>query len=429
MAISRRDFLQGATTVAIGLAVPPWLARMVWADPAAANGLAAGNRILVVVQLTGGNDGLNTFIPYADPAYAANRPTLAIPENLVLPLTNSLGLHPSMTGMKALYDQGQLAIVQGVGYPNPNRSHFRSMEIWQTADPDKIDTEGWVGRYLDAVLDGRASALTGINIGDEASEAFASAHAAVPTIQGLANFGVVFPNNAEGNVRTAALQAIQLGDTNTPYGQFFQQTARTTYDSAEQIRQGIQGYKSSVVYPKGSFGDGMKEIAMLISANLGTRVFYISTSGFDTHTNQARRQPPLLQDISDGLAAFQADLAQMGAANRVLTLAFSEFGRRVHENAGGGTDHGTASEMLVLGQPVKGGLYGEYPSLTNLDQGDLKFTTDFRSVYATVLDRWLGTTSEAVLGSRFEDLGGAACDRGSRSPCRPGTPPCHQGSG
>ena len=408
MSVSRRDFLiKGATTVAVGLAVPPWLAKMVWADGNASFGAASGpggERILVVIQLTGGNDGINTYIPYADDAYRTNRPTLAVPDSQVLHLDDHLGLHPTMTGLKGLYDQGQVAIIQGVGYPNPNRSHFRSMEIWQTADPDKIDSEGWVGKYLDAVRDGRASALTGINIGDEASEAFASAHAAVPTIQGLANFGVVFPNNAEGDVRTAALRSIQTSDTNTPYGKFFQQTAVTTYDSAARIQAGVKNYKSTVTYPRGSFGDGLKEIAMLISANLGTKVYYISTSGFDTHTNQLRRQPQLLQDISDGLAAFQADLAQMGAADKVLTLAFSEFGRRVHENAGGGTDHGTASEMLIVGKPVKGGLYGAYPSLSNLDQGDLKFTTDFRAVYATVLDNWLGANSELVLGNRYEDL-------------------------
>ena len=408
MAVSRREFLlKSATTVAVGLAVPPWLAKMVWADGNAsfgAPGGVGGDRILVVIQLTGGNDGLNTFIPYADDAYRSNRPTLAVADSDVLHINDRLGLNPVMTGLKGLYDQGQVAIIQGVGYPNPNRSHFRSMEIWQTADPEKIDTEGWVGKYLDAIRDGRTSALTGINIGDEASEAFQSAHAAVPTIQGLANFGVVFPHNAEGDVRTAALRAIQTGDANTPYGKFFQKTAVQTYDSAARIQKGIKNYQSTVTYPKGSFGEGLKEIAMLVAANLGTKVFYISTSGFDTHTNQLRRQPQLLQDISDGLAAFQSDLAAMGASDRVLTLAFSEFGRRVHENAGGGTDHGTASEMVIVGKPVKGGLYGAYPNLADLDQGDLKFTTDFRSVYATVLDRWLGANSELVLGKRYEDL-------------------------
>lgn len=404
MSVSRRDFLKkSATTVAVGLAVPPWLAKMVWAE---GGGFAdsRSNRSLVVIQLTGGNDGLNTVIPYANDAYIKNRPILGFNDKQVLHLTNGIGLNPVMAGMKGLYDKGQLAIIQGAGYPNPNRSHFRSMEIWQTANPDRIAQEGWVGRYLDAIRSGRASPLTGINIGNEVSEALQSAHAAVPSIQGLANFGFVFPRNGDGDARTEALKRIQMADTNTPYGEFFKQTAQDTYESADRIREGIKKYHSTVQYPNGGFGKGLQDIAGLIAADLGTRVYYISTGSFDTHAQQSRRHAVLLKDISDGLAAFQADLDQMGAGNRVLTLAFSEFGRRVHENANGGTDHGTASEMFVLGQSVKGGLYGAYPSLTDLDQGDLKFTTDFRSVYATVLDRWLGVSSEIVLGSRFEDL-------------------------
>jgi uncharacterized protein (DUF1501 family) len=410
MPVSRRQFLKrSAATVAVGLAVPPWLAKMVWAQGSDGSfGRDSSGRIrsLVVIQMTGGNDGLNTVIPYSDSAYAANRPTLAVPDSDILHLTDSIGLHPTMTGMKGLYDKGKLAIVQGVGYPNPNRSHFRSMEIWQTAEPDKMGTEGWVGRYLDAVREGRTSPLTGINIGNEMPEAFESAHSMVPTIQGLANFGVVFPHTDEGDAAMEALKAVQTTDTNTRYGALFSQTARETYESADRIRAGIQNYHSNVQYPAGGFGQGLQEVAMLIAANLGTRVFYVSFGGgsFDTHTQQLRRHPLLLSQLSDGLAAFQTDLEQMGAADSVLTLTFSEFGRRVHENAGGGTDHGTASEMFVVGNPVKGGLYGEYPSLSDLDQGDLKHTTDFRSVYATVVDRWLGSNSEEVLGSRFEDL-------------------------
>jgi uncharacterized protein (DUF1501 family) len=404
MAISRRDFLvKSATTVAVGLAVPPWLSKMVWAEGTGQDAAAAG-RSLVVIQLTGGNDGLNTVVPYSQAAYRANRPTIGIPDDQVLHLTDNIGLNPVMTGMKKLYDGGQLAIVQGVGYPNPNRSHFRSMEIWQTANPERLEQEGWVGRYLDAIREGRASALTGINIGDEASEAFQSAHAAVPTIQGLANFGFAFPRTAGGDEQSAVLRKIQMAGSNAPYGKFLRETAASTYESADRIRAGIQKYHSNVVYPKGGLGNGLQEIAMLIAANLGTRVYYVSNGGFDTHSAQARRQPQLLQDLSDSLQAFQQDLEQMGAADNVLTVVFSEFGRRVHENASAGTDHGTASEMFVVGKRVKGGLYGEYPSLTDLDQGDLKFSTDFRSVYATVLDRWLGANSEQVLGGRFEDL-------------------------
>lgn len=409
MSVTRRDFIKkSATTVAVGLTVPPWLAKMVWADSVTANALTTSGktagRSLVVIQLTGGNDGLNTVVPYADAAYHAARPTIGHADKDILHLTDTIGLAPSMTGMKALYDAGHLAIVQGVGYPNPNRSHFRSMEIWQTAEPDRPAAEGWVGRYLDAIQSGRTSPLTGINIGNEASVAFTNAHAAVPSISGLANFGAVFPRGAAGDAHTEALKRIQMGDSQTPYGKFFQQTAAETYSSADRISEGIKQYHSTVAYPKGAFGTGMQEIAQLISADLGTRVYYITVGGFDTHATQLRRHGVLWKDVSDTLAAFQSDLDGMGKGGDVLTLAFSEFGRRVHENAGGGTDHGTASEMFLLGKSVKGGLYGAYPSLTNLDSGDLKYTTDFRAVYATVLDRWLGTNSEAVLGKRYEDL-------------------------
>ncbi len=408
MSVSRRRFIRdSAATVAVSFAVPPWLAKMVWAEgsgDAFAQTAAGRSRALVVIQLTGGNDGLNTVIPYADATYHSARPLIGIKDTDALHLTDFVGLNPAMKGMKGLYDAGRLAIVQGVGYPNPNRSHFRSMEIWQTAEPDKMGTEGWVGRYLDAIAQGRTSPLTGINIGNESSEALQSAHAAVPSIQGLANFGVVFPHSPEGDARANALKKIQYADTSTPYGALFAQTARETYESADRIRAGIQNYHSTVAYPASNFGRGMQQIAELISANLGTRVYYITLGSFDTHAAQTRRQPLLLQDLSDTLAAFQQDLAQMGQDDNVLTLAFSEFGRRVHENANQGTDHGTASEMFVVGKPVKGGLYGAYPSLTNLDQGDLKFTTDFRAVYGTVIDRWLGANSALVLGQQFEDL-------------------------
>ncbi len=318
MSVSRRDFLKkSATTVAVGLAVPPWLAKMVWADSIADNALTTSgqtaNRSLVVIQLTGGNDGLNTLVPYADAAYHKARPVLAHADDKVLHLNDQVGFSPVMVGMKSLYDKGRLAVIQGVGYPNPNHSHFRSMEIWQTAEPEKIASEGWVGRYLDAIRSGRTSPLTGINIGNEASEAFTSAHAAVPSIQGLANFGFVFPHNTDGDARTAALKRVQMGDTNTPYGRLFQQTAQETYESADKISAGIKQYHSTVQYPATAFGRGMQEIAQLIAANLGTRVFYISTGSFDTHAQQIRRHNQLWQDVSDSLAAFQTDLEQMGA--------------------------------------------------------------------------------------------------------------------
>ncbi|HEY3333366.1 MAG TPA: DUF1501 domain-containing protein [Capsulimonadaceae bacterium] len=407
MEISRRGLLKKGAVVAVGMAVPTWLSKMVWADQGAAMGFHKDipqDRILVVIQLSGGNDGINTVVPYSDPIYRKVRPTIGIPDSEVLHLTDSIGLNPAMAALKPIWDAKQLAIVQGVGYPNPNRSHFRSMEIWQTAEPEKAATEGWVGRYLDAVRDGRTSPLTGINIGNEESLAVTSAHASVPSIQGLSNFGMIFPQTADGQARQAALRQIQLADSNSPYGAFFKQTASELYESADKIRAGMANYKSTARYNKDGFGQGMQQIAQLIAANLGTRVFYVSYGGFDTHTQQSRRQPQLLQQYAEGVKTFMDDMNQMGIGDKVMLMTFSEFGRRVSENAGLGTDHGTASEMFVVGGGVKGGLYGRYPSLTDLDQGDLKFNTDFRSVYATALDRWMGTDSERVLGKRYDAL-------------------------
>jgi uncharacterized protein (DUF1501 family) len=408
MSISRRSLLKnGAAVVAVGLAVPPWLSKMVWADNGAAMNFhkdVPDDRILVVVQLTGGNDGLNTVIPYSNSSYLTNRPNIGVADSQVIQLTDSIGLNPAMTGMKQLWDNKQLAIVQGVGYPNPNRSHFRSMEIWQTAEPDTMGTEGWIGRYLDAIRDGRASPLTGINIGTEADPALSSAHAAVPTIQGLANFGVIYPSTPDGDARSAVLRQLQTAASGTPYGAFFQQTGTELYESADKIRIATAGYHSTVTYGTDGFGKGMQEIATLISADMGTKVYYISFNGFDTHTNQVKRQPLLLGQLADGLNSFMQDMAAQGKQDKVMVMCFSEFGRRVHENAGGGTDHGTASEMFIVGSGVQSGLYGAYPSLTDLDQGDLKFNTDFRSVYATVLDRWMGADSERVLGGQFGNL-------------------------
>ncbi len=407
MEISRRGLLKKGAVVAVGMAVPTWLSKMVWADQGAAMGFhkdVPQDRILVVVQLSGGNDGINTVVPYSDPTYRKARPTIAVPDTDVLHLTDSIGLNPSMAALKGLWDQKQVAIVQGVGYPNPNRSHFRSMEIWQTAEPERAATEGWVGRYLDAVREGRTSPLTGINIGNEDSLAVESAHASVPSIQGLANFGMIFPQTADGQARQAALRQIQLADSNSPYGAFFKQTATELYESADKIRAGMVNYKSSVKYNKDTFAQGLQQIATLIASNLGTRVFYVSYGGFDTHTQQTRRQPVLLQQYSEAVKSFMDDMTQMGLSDKVMMMTFSEFGRRVSENAGLGTDHGTASEMFIVGGGVKGGLYGAYPSLTDLDQGDLKFTTDFRSVYATALDQWMGADSERVLGAKYQNL-------------------------
>jgi uncharacterized protein (DUF1501 family) len=331
MDITRRKFLKVSVGAAgTFLASPHFL-------PAAA--IAASlpprrpgkDKILVLVQLSGGCDGINTVIPYGTGAYYQYRPTLALKPEHVHPLNGQIGLHKNMTALSQLYKAGKLAVVLGVGYPEPSRSHFRSIEVWQTAEPDRILDTGWISR---------------------------SALPSMPDPSQLQPF-----NDHKGG------------------------------NSANKI-----------AYPDNSFAMGLRSIARMISMGVGARVYNLSLEGFDTHANQNLILPNLLSQLSDGLSAFQADLQENGVDRDVVLMTFSEFGRRVRENGAFGTDHGTAAPLFVMGSSVKGGIYGDYPSLVKLDQGDLKHSIDFRTVYATLLDRWLGADSQEVLGGQFDCL-------------------------
>jgi uncharacterized protein (DUF1501 family) len=409
--LGRRDLLRrGALFVALGLTAPSFVARTAAAAQAGGASLTQADRrrTLVVVQLGGGNDGLNTVVPVGDDAYYKARPTLAIPRADTLPLVDGLGLNPALKGFQALQGAGRLAIVQGVGYPNPNRSHFRAMDIWQTAAPERYEQTGWLGRYLDASCCGEqpkpgATRLDAVSLATGGPRAFWNEHVLVPSIPDLEHFQL--QTDARDRDRTLdALRMIYDDDEQAGlYQSLVRRVGAEALESSEELARIAASYRPSATYPTTQFARGLQTIAQLVNADLGTRIFYISLSGFDTHSGQKNAHTRLLQQLGEGLAAFYADLDGHGHGDRVVTLAFSEFGRRVAENASGGTDHGAAEPVFLFG-PVRGGVVGAHPSLTDLDAGDLKYAVDFRAVYATLLDGWLGANPASVLDGDFGRL-------------------------
>lgn len=407
MSRSRREFLRdvglGATLVG-GAQILPSLASKVFAEPSRRHG-----RALVVVQLSGGNDGLNTVVPFEDDAYHRARPTLRIRKEQVLRLSHTVGLHPRMQKLKALFDEGKIAVVQGVGYPRPSRSHFRSMEIWHTANPtDTLDRHGWIGRYLDARFGSAPDRVApAAFIGTELPLALLLPRGQVTVVPDLRAFRPLPDGKAGGDqgVRLDALREVQSARRDARNGTlaFLADAAASTLVASERVQEMARAYESPVAYP-GPLGQSLRLVATLIGGGAPYEIFYVAHGGYDTHANQYGAQANLLGQLSDSLAAFLADLRRLRKDREVLIVVFSEFGRRVGENASRGTDHGTAGPMLLLSGALRGGLYGTYPSLTDLDQGDLKFTVDFRRVYATVIERWLGFDAAKVLRGRFEPL-------------------------
>ena len=401
---TRRSLVETSTLlVAGGFTAPAFLVRAAEATPPANTARAGGTRALVVVQLGGGNDGLNTIVPYADPSYYRARPRLAIPQKDVLLLSEQVGLNPALEPLLPLYSEGHLAIVQGVGYPNPNRSHFRSMEIWHTAAPDDYARSGWLGRYLHNTCCGeeRSSALQALNVGDSLPAAFWTEHIPVPSIANLAGFAIQTDKKYEHEreLRLDVLREIYEGAAGKRvYSDYLKQAGANMLLLTQQLQKVAQSVPATgIPYPNTPFGQGLQMIARLLSAGLGTRVFYISTGGFDTHANQLATHNRLLRQVAEGLQAFTRDVGERGRADDVVVMVFSEFGRRVRENGSGGTDHGAAAPMFLLGTQVQGGLHGTHPSLLELVDGDLRFNVDFRSVYAAILADWLGTDPLAVL--------------------------------
>jgi uncharacterized protein (DUF1501 family) len=376
-------------------------------SPQQAEGLK--NRTLVVVQLSGGNDGINTLIPYSQQAYYNARPTLALNKGDVLQLNGDVALHPSMTALQSLYNANHLAIVQGAGYPNPNRSHYESMTIWQTASPDETMRTGWLGRYLDTArtID---SSINAIDLDSLLSPAVIGQKERAMAIENLQSFRIArSPRQGQSADETTikALDSIQCSSCQE-YNNLITAMMEAGLDAmtaSDIVQQAASNYQTSVTYPKNDFSNRLKLAAQVVSSSLKPTIVYLQIGGFDTHANQKNTQANLLETVSDGIAAFYQDMDSKSKADDTLIMTFSEFGRRVHENGSQGTDHGTAEPMFLIGGRVSGGLYGKYPNLTNLDSnGDLIHTVDFRQVYASVLQDWLGIDPTQVLSSQFEKL-------------------------
>ena len=368
-------------------------------------GLPGGSdRVLVLVNLQGGNDGLNCVVPHGDSSYYRVRPSLAIPRNDVLAINDQLGFNPQMRSFKALYDQGKVAVVQGVGYPNPDHSHFRSTEIWQTAAPDRYEHTGWLGRYLDEAQLPKENLFNGVAISQVLPEALIANRVDVPAIAQLNGYGLVSDRNVTSRQTYAQLVRDNRFPFQSPYLAHIAEIEDHAQRGSEELPRLVAGYKTDAQYPATPLGRSLALAAQMIGSKVGTRVLYVAHGSFDTHINQKATQDRLLSEFSDAMGAFYADLAAHGNDSRVLTMTFSEFGRRIEENASRGTDHGEASPLFLIGGGVKGGVYGSLPNLAQNNMGNLAFSTDFRSVYATVLERWLGRPSERILAGTFPQI-------------------------
>ncbi|HMP76132.1 MAG TPA: DUF1501 domain-containing protein [Kiritimatiellia bacterium] len=430
---SRREFLR--TTLlggAVSWTVPGFLHATISsltahaADAALPVANGKDGTILVVLQLAGGNDGLNTVIPVENDFYYEARPHLAIAKDAALRLADGVGLHPSLPGLKSLYDDGLLSIVQGVGYPNPNRSHFRSMEIWQTAsDANRAELYGWIGRFFDNQCAG-LDASAGVAFGNEAPQSFTAQHPKGVTFASPRQFrrlpgGMneqdeeLFQrmNNMSDGAAGGSIDSLAGGHNNRHREErpidFLERTALDAQVSSDRIRK-LSNTATKTTFPGSKVGRDMELIAKLIGGGMPTRVYYVSHGGFDTHANQLGSHERLLREFGDAMKAFMDEMKAQGNHQRVAVLGFSEFGRRVAENASNGTDHGAAAPVFIAGGRFPAGLHGAMPSLEpgQLDRGDLRHAIDFRSVYATLLEGHLAAPSAPILGRAFPLIGPAS---------------------
>ncbi len=363
---------------------------------------------LIVIQLTGGNDYLNTVVPYGEGRYYDYRSTVNIPQERVIPLNDQVGFNPSMGPMKALWDEGKVAVINGIGYENPNRSHFRSMDIWHTAEPDAIGTEGWLGRAIRDIDPQGENVLTGINFGRGLPRALGCPGVSVASVGDLATYGL-FPDVQDEDLRMFTLEAFtrMYGGAagRDPVMDLLAKTGRDAYQGADILRTAPAQYSSSVEYRADSLSQNVKSIAQVFLADLGTRVYYTQHGSFDTHSGELPTHASLWEDVAGAVGSLMGDLKEHGREDDAAVVVFSEFGRRIKDN-GTGSDHGSGGVAFLIGGAVNGGLYGEYPSLAEADQiqGDLRPNNDFRQTYSAILDKWLGLDPDPIVNGQFEQF-------------------------
>ncbi len=419
---TRRDFLRlglgSSTLLACGATVPGFLARSACALAAGPAGPRRG-RALVVLELTGGNDGLNTVVPYRDDEYRKHRPRIHVPAGSVHKVDDHVGLHPALGGLAKLLERQELAVVQSVGYPNPSRSHFRSMAVWQTGRTDATgDTPGWLSRTLGRRPTPPGGDAPALHVSpSQLPQALADRDVRVPSLTSLEQVRrrLGIPDGPAAREQRAALDYVSshAGGETGGHLDFIRRTSLITFAGSARLEEVLRrGGNAGSAYPEFGLAARLRLIARLIQTGLTTPVYYTQLEGFDTHFNQVGSHPALLQELGESLRAFFEDLGRAGEAGRVLVLVYSEFGRRLTENASGGTDHGTAAPVFLLGPAVRAGLHGPYPNLQDLQDGDPKFAIDFRRVYATVLDRWLACPADTVLGGKFAPLPLLSADHG-----------------
>ncbi len=394
MVIKRKDFIQIGSLATASMMLPKFL--KAFEKPMM---VPSGNKVVVVIQFSGGNDGLNTVIPITNDIYYKERPKLGIAKDKTVKLTDEVGLNPALESFKGLYDDGSLAILNSVGYPNPDRSHFRSMDIWQSAsDSNEYINTGWLGRYLDAQCKGCDKPTQALEIDDILSLA----------LKGKQHSGLAFkdPRRLYSSSNEKFYKDISTSHKTTEETvDYLYKTMGNTLSSADYIFQQSKLHPSSATYPNTDMGKNLKTISTLIQSDINTKVYYVSLGSFDTHVNQEAQQKRLFTELNDAVKAFTNDLKKNNRFQDVLMMTFSEFGRRVSQNGSNGTDHGTANNMFFISGGLKEkGILNAMPDLSDLNEGDLKHKVDFKNVYATVLNKWLGTDDKAILGKQYQHL-------------------------